>query len=353
MDKKTYKVIGVMSGSSLDGLDIVYCELTNEDKKWKYLIVEAETIPYDEKWTVRLTHLNTQPAFVYPKTDLFYGKYIGQQVNYFINKYNIKPELISSHGHTVFHQPENGFTAQIGHGGAIHAETNVKVVSDFRTIDVMLGGQGAPLVPIGDSLLFAEYDACLNLGGFSNISFQENKVRKAFDISPCNGILNALANQLDLPYDEEGKLASMGKCNEELLSQLNELDYYKNSSPKSLGKEWVNQHISPLVAAYDLSVNDFLATFTEHISIQISIVINSISTSKILVTGGGAHNVFLIKKIQEKTKSKLIIPDSKMVDYKEALIFALLGVLRLTQQNNVLKEVTGAERNNMGGALFG
>jgi len=217
----------------------------------------------------------------------------------------------------------------------------------------MLGGQGAPLVPIGDSLLFAEYDACLNLGGFSNISFQENNVRKAFDISPCNGILNALANQLDLPYDEGGKLASMGKCNEEFLSQLNELDYYKNSSPKSLGKEWVNQHISPLVAAYDLSVNDFLATFTEHISFQISNVLNTISTSKNLVTGGGAHNVFLIKKIQEKTKSKLIIPDLKLVDYKEALIFAFLGVLRFTQQNNVLKEVTGAERSNMGGALFG
>ena len=344
----------------MDGVDIAYCEFDmpdetlNKKTKIHFAIKIAETIPYPERWMTRLTHLNEQPIFLYPKTDAYYGKYLGQLVTDFIKKNNLTVDLISSHGHTIFHQPENGFTAQIGDGAAIQAETNLPVVCNFRTVDVALGGQGAPLVPVGDHGLFSEYDTCLNLGGFANISFTENDLLKAFDICPCNTILNHVAAWKNLPFDDKGKIAENGKVNTDLLTELNELEFYKKHDAKSLGKEWVNEKFWPVVKKFDsLNDEDLMATFAEHISIQISIVIHSANAKNILLTGGGALNDFLIHLITKKTSSKMIIPELNIINYKEALIFAYLGVLRVRNEINVMSSVTGAIKNSIGGALYG
>ena len=350
----TYRVIGIMSGTSLDGVDLACCQFTLAEGRWRYEIVAAETIPYNPIWVTRLTELPKQPALAYAKTDVFLGKYFGQLVKSFITQHQLTVDFIASHGHTIFHQPEQGYTAQIGSGAAIYAETGIPVVCDFRSVDVMLGGQGAPLVPIGDALLFGTYDACLNLGGFSNISFNREQQRIAFDISPCNIVMNPIAQQLGLPYDDEGKLAASGMVHEELLAALQALDYYHTSTTaKSLGAEWVQQQFWPIVAGYKLSGEDLLATLNQHIAMQIVHVINLHQFKSVLVTGGGAYNQHLIKSIEQLSQTPLQIPDKLVIDFKEALIFGFLGVLKIRNENNCLRSVTGALKDNVGGCLYG
>ena len=341
-----------MSGTSMDGVDIAYCEFLHENQKWSFTIKEAKTVPYDQNWLVRLSQLHKQPIHLFPKTDAFYGRYLGKIINQFIKDYNLQADFIASHGHTIFHQPENGFTAQIGCGAGISAECGLPVVNNFRVIDVLLGGQGAPLVPIGDQFLFANYDACLNLGGFSNISFRNSQ--KAFDISPCNMAFNLLANELNLPFDENGNIAANGSINVVLLNALNNIDFYRKYNAKSLGIEWFNQSFLPILKQFECeSIEDKMATISLHIAQQIAKVINAENIDNVLVTGGGAHNKILIQNIQALTKTQIIIPDSLTINYKEALIFAFLGVLRIRNEVNILKSVTGAVSNSIGGALHG
>lgn len=350
MDK--YKVIGLMSGTSMDGVDMAYCEYEFKNDAWNFEIKQAKTIPYDENWLVRLSQLHQQPIHLYPKTDAFYGRYLGKIAKQFIEENNLDVDFISSHGHTIFHQPENGFTAQIGCGAGINAESNLPVVNNFRNTDVMLGGQGAPLVPIGDFLLFEKYDACLNLGGFANISFK--KSQKAFDISPCNIVMNIIANEFDAPYDDEGEIAASGTVNSELLLALNNLDFYQKVGAKSLGIEWVKTEFWPIIASFSsLSDADKMTTLSEHIALQITAVLNTNNIENVLVTGGGAFNHFLINNIKNKTKTKIIIPDSNIINFKEAMVFAFLGVLRIRNEINILNSVTGAVSNSIGGALYG
>ncbi|MCU0423720.1 MAG: anhydro-N-acetylmuramic acid kinase [Bacteroidia bacterium] len=344
-------VIGVMSGTSLDGVDLICCSFYQENDKWNYNIHHTETIPYTDVWITRLSKLHEQPIYLLPKTDAYYGKYLGQLITSFIKKHQLTPNLIASHGHTIFHAPNQGYTTQIGSGAYIYAETGIKTICDFRMLDVALGGQGAPLVPIGDELLFSEYDACLNLGGFSNISMKRTK-RIAFDISPCNLILNKVANDLGLAYDDSGKIASTGSVNEELLTALNEIYFYQQSGPKSLGIEWLREYFWPVAKPYTLSHADLLATFNKHIVDQIHKVYESYQIKDMLVTGGGTHNNFLIAQLLE-AGIQLIVPDEKIINYKEALIFAFLGVLRLAGRNNSLSDVTGAVYSNSGGAIWG
>ncbi len=350
MDK--YKVIGLMSGTSMDGVDIAYCEFELINDSWNFEIKQAQTIPYDENWLVRLSQLHNQPIHLYPKTDAFYGRYLGKTTKQFIEENNLVVDFISSHGHTIFHQPENGFTAQIGCGAGISSESNLPVVNNFRSLDVMLGGQGAPLVPIGDFLLFEKYDACLNLGGIANISLK--KPQKAFDISPCNMVLNIIANEFDLPFDHEGEIAASGNINHELILALNDLDFYRKEGAKSLGIEWVKKEFWPIIAGFSsISDADKMATLSEHIAMQIAIILNTNNIENVLVTGGGTFNHFLINKIKSKTKTTIIIPDLNTINFKEAMIFAFLGVLRMRNEINILKSVTGAVNNSIGGALHG
>lgn len=341
--------IGLMSGTSLDGLDICLAEFEKKDK-WHFQILKAETLPYPTDWENKLRnsiHLSV--------TDLLelhsdYGFYLGQKAKEFIEKHQLEDiDLIASHGHTVFHQPQRKFTLQIGDGRAIKLETGIPVLYDFRSQDVLMKGNGAPLVPVGDKLLFSQYDACLNLGGFSNISLTSEGKRIAFDIAPVNIVLNHLAQQLNESFDENGNLARKGVVNEALLHQLNSLGFYQQAHPKSLGIEWCHQYIFPVLE--HIPPLEALATFTEHIAQQISKVINENNIKDILITGGGAYNTLLIEKIKAKTESKIIIPEKEIIEYKEALIFAFMGVLKMNNEINVLSSATGSIADHCSGVI--
>lgn len=346
-----YKVIGLMSGTSLDGVDLAYCEFVY-DKSWKYKIVCAETITYSEFWNTQLKNLINTAKSDAKGASFEYGKYLGLQIKNFIENHNISPDFIASHGHTIFHQPENKYTLQIGDGQAISDVVKLPVVYDFRSLDVQLGGQGAPLVPIGDRLLFGNYNYCINFGGIANISYEYNRNRIAFDICPVNMVLNHYSKKLGFEYDDEGQLASKGKLNIDLLNELNKLDYYQQSPPKSLGREWIEQNIFPLIEKLNLDPIDILRTFTEHIAIQISRVLKDLPNGIILITGGGAKNTFLIEQLQTIVNSEIIIPEESIVDYKEAMVFAFLGVLRWRNEVNCLASVTGASQDSSGGVII-
>jgi anhydro-N-acetylmuramic acid kinase len=350
MNEKEIFAIGLMSGTSLDGIDLVYIKFL-KNKNISFEILHSETIAYAKEWKEVL-----QQAISFSSEELFaldstYGKYLGNIIQNFIEKYKIKNiDFIASHGHTVLHQPEKGITLQIGSGEEIAKITKQKVVCDFRTQDVELGGQGAPFVPIGDALLFPEYDFCLNLGGFSNVSFRKEEQRVAFDICPVNIVLNFYANKIGLEYDASGKIASEGKRNEQLLEQLNALDFYKIAPPKSLGLEWVQKEILPLIDAYKITISSILSTFVEHIAIQIADIIKD--SGSVLITGGGVFNSFLMQRIEKHSNVKIKQAPDALIHYKEALIFAFLGMLKIDNQINCLKSVTGASKNHSSGLIF-
>lgn len=346
-----YNVIGLMSGTSMDGLDIAFCTFFFKNKTWTFKILHAETVSYSTDWLKALNESRLLPEAELAVLDISYGKYIAEQVKSFILRYNLtKVDFVSSHGHTVHHRPLAGITKQIGSGEVMFQELNLPIVYDFRTQDVLYGGQGAPLVPIGDEMLFSEFEACLNLGGFANISFQVTGARKAFDICPANIVLNYLALQLGFKYDKNGELALSGEIDAKLLSQLNALDYYLENIPKSLGVEWVESNVYPLLHGKDSLVN-ILRTCVEHIAIQIVEVLDKYGLKSCLVTGGGAYNSFLISRIKALCEAEIIIPDTNIVDFKEALVFAFLAVLRVRDENNILKSVTGATHDHSSGII--
>lgn len=345
-------IIGLMSGTSLDGLDIAHCTFTLEKEGWKYTLTHGETIAYSSEWRSRLSSVERGAALDLALTDVEFGHLMGTLTREFIQKHQLQPDFIASHGHTIFHQPHRKLTTQIGKGSAIAAETALPVVSDFRSLDVALGGQGAPLVPIGDQLLFHQFDYCLNLGGFANISYQQHQNRIAFDICPVNIVLNYLASKIGKSYDHDGEMASIGSVSSHLLNQLNHLPYFQQQPPKSLGKEWVVSHVLPILDSSTLRLNDLLATFCEHIAMQIASSLDQNGSKKVLITGGGALNSFLISRIKQHTQVNLEIPDSLTINFKEALIFAFLGLLRWRNEVNCLKSVTGAATNSIGGSIY-
>ncbi len=353
MFKNSYNVVGVMSGTSLDGIDLAHIHFTIENGKWSFEIRECETITYPVDWLNKL-----KIAVGFSKEELIelnqnYTAFLGATIRSFLDKNSITNlDAVCSHGHTILHQPQNGFTLQIGNLPEIARYVNTTVVCDFRVQDVQLGGQGAPLVPIGDRKLFSDYDYCLNLGGFSNVSFENDGKRIAFDISPVNTVLNFYANQLGFDYDDKGKTSRSGAINSELLSILNALDYYQKPFPKSLGFEFVKGIILPLVDQFSITTEDKMRTFTEHIAQQIGFALPT-KEGKILVTGGGAYNDFLIERMQHfLPKIDVIIPNSTLLEYKEALIFALLGVLKLRNEVNALASVTGAKQDHSSGVIY-
>lgn len=346
-----YSAIGIMSGTSLDGVDLAGCEFTHHDNTWNFRILAAETIPYDNNWRTRLSQAHLLSGLELTRLDAEYGRFLGKLCYDFIFKHHLHPAIIASHGHTVFHQPAAGFTLQIGSGAQIAAQTRITTVCDFRTLDVALGGQGAPLVPVGDLLLFADYPFCLNIGGFANLSYNENGQRTAFDVCPANFVMNFLAKKSGKEYDENGNLAASGNIISEVSEQLNHLDFYHKNPPKSLGREWVEKNILPLLSE-NYRVVDLLRTMVEHVAFQISEATKHAESAEILVTGGGAKNAFLVERLEALTKHKVVIPDSQIIDYKEALVFAFLGVLRMTDQPNCLGSVTGAGTDNVGGAVY-
>lgn len=351
MQREDYHVIGVMSGTSLDGIDFAYMKIVTKPR-CNVQIIKAETQPYSDFWEQQL-----QKAVHYNSDDLqelneSYTHYLGGAINQFIEKNNISRDEIDavcSHGHTILHQPDKGYTLQIGNLPKIATLIHCKVVCDFRVQDVRLGGQGAPLVPIGDQLLFSEYKYCLNLGGFANVSTQKDNQRIAYDICAVNTVLNVYAQQLGTSYDNEGAFAKAGTIHIPLLEELNGLPFFEKSPPKSLGIEWVHEKIFPLLDKYELTSKDVLATFTEHIAFQLA---NQFEIdSSVLITGGGAYNTFLMERLKSIKNLQIVIPEPHLVEFKEALVFGLLGVLRLEGGHNCLASVTGASKDHSSGVI--
>jgi anhydro-N-acetylmuramic acid kinase len=356
---KAYHVIGLMSGTSLDGLDITYNRFA-ESAHWSFEILKAEMIEFPTEILDRLCNAYNASAMDLVKTDHAYGAWMGEQINHFLTKHALaKPDLIVSHGQTVFHQPQQGFTCQIGNGWMIAQRTGCRVVNDLRSADVALGGQGAPLVPIGDQLLFPQYHFCLNIGGFSNVSYQNNHHRLAYDICPVNILLNAYAAELGLQYDDRGMLAKQGQMDAQVLEALNSLPYYHQAPPKSLGFEWVEQHVLPVLQEIQ-SPHDRLATATHHAAWQVAHNLKAtsqhlgIENPSVLITGGGAFNSHLLDLINHYSEGhlSLTVPEQQLVKFKESLVFALLGLLRWLGRNNALSSVTGASRDSSGGTLY-
>lgn len=350
--KNTYYCIGIMSGTSLDGVDLVYATLTS-DENYSYQILKTKTYAYSQEWLVALKEAFHKKPVDLIELDVRYGKYTGELAKQFIIENSIEQiDFIASHGHTIFHKPEMGYTLQIGSGKEIANITQCKTICDFRTQDVKFGGQGAPLVPVGDSLLFSDFDYCLNLGGFANVSYQRCSERLAYDICPVNIVLNYYVQQYDLSFDEGGQIAKSGKVHESLLKALNANSFYQQKPPKSLGFEFVSQQIIPLIDSFDLALKDILRTFVEHVAMQISAVVNRKEKSKTLITGGGAYNSFLIERLEALSITEISIPAKDLVEFKEALIFGLLGLLKIEEKVNCLKSVTGASKDHSSGAIY-
>ena len=348
-----FKVIGCMSGTSLDGTDLAFCHFECVAGHWKFQIVEAETIPYSDAWKKALHDSFKISGLELFRLDHNYGRYLGEIILEFIRKHNIEADFIASHGHTVFHEPGKGGSLQIGNGHDIHALTHLPVIADFRSLDIALGGQGAPLVPAGDRLLFPDNFYCLNLGGFSNISYIKGTELIAFDICPVNTILNYFSRLAGQEFDNKGELGRKGKIIPDLVKQLNAIEYYKKPPPKSLGQEFLKEIIYPLSEKFQDSPENALASFYEHIATQITSCLNNELQSIVMVTGGGARNNYLLEKIKQKTANQIKVPDTWIIDFKEALIFAFLGVLRVKGINNCYASVTGSKYDNCGGVIYG
>ena len=352
MSEKKYHVLGLMSGTSLDGLDIAGCTFEKKNDNWNFSVNKTLTLPYPEYWKKELSNAHQLEGFSLVELDKSFGKYMGVRINEFLKGSPIIYDLIASHGHTIFHQPKKGISFQIGDGNTIAAETRISTICDFRSLDVALGGQGAPLVPIGDKLLFNDYDFCLNLGGFSNISFNYKGQRIAFDPSPANLPINYLMNSLNKAYDTDGETGRTGQIDKNLLNKLNGLSFYMQKAPKSLGREWIENEFIPILNSSNIAIEDKLRTVYEHLAIQITKPMGNSQTGKLLITGGGTHNKFLIERIRSHTKHQVIIPSKEIIDFKEAIIFAFLGVLRYRNEVNCLASVTGARKDSSGGSII-
>lgn len=350
------KVIGLMSGTSLDGLDLAFCEFVFHNHQWEYKLLETQEIPYEDSFKKQLKEAILLPEKELELLNEIYGSWLGEQVAAFIEERHLKVDAIASHGHTIHHRPEEGVTYQLGSGKKIVEKTGITVVNDFRTLDVQLGGQGAPLVPVGDALLFSKYDFCINLGGISNVSFDQGGVRKAFDIGVANMLLNYGSEKLGKPYDKGGEIAQSGHLNVDLLYRLNQLPFYQQEGPKSLGFEWFQSEVVPLLEKVQMPIADLLCTATHHVVNQLvrSVKAQNKTHASVLVTGGGAYNDFLIALLQEQLGDnyQVIVPESSLVSFKEALIFAFMGVLKLHHIPNALSSVTGASRDSCTGVVY-
>lgn len=352
-----FKVIGLMSGSSLDGLDIAYCYFEKGDAGWDFSIVHADCISYPKKWINKLSSVRELDAMAIARLHADYGHLLADLVNSFIRKYDLTGgvDLIASHGHTVFHFPDELFTTQIGDGAALAVGTGSLVACDFRTSDIALGGQGTPIVPVGDLLLFKEYKYLLNLGGIANLTIKSKDIVTAFDICAANQVLNHYAAQRNLEYDKDGALAASGALHQPLLDALNKLAYYHKPSPKSLDNGFSRDVIIPLMERFDISLVDKLHTYCEHIAIQVREHIEKGEAAKegeLFITGGGALNSHLVGRIAAQGPLPVYAPSEQVIKYKEALVIALIGLLRWRNEPNVLSSVTGASRNSVGGALY-
>lgn len=348
MEAKSQKIVGIMSGTSMDGLDLALCEFKKHNEQVSFSLLASQTISYDDHWKQQLQNVFNASAETYFKLHSAYGAFIGAQVSAFLTKHQQSADAIASHGHTIFHQPQQGFTTQIGCGATIAAQTGITTICDFRSLDVALNGQGAPLVPIGDRDLFHQAESCLNIGGIANISFTKDTQTSAFDICIANMALNYLTETVGKAFDESGKMAASGNYNNALLQSLLRL----NTHQQSLGREFFENQFLPILNNLSISVNDKLATCVEYTALQIAETLNQQQLQSVLITGGGAYNNFLIERLKHYYKGTIEIPADDIIQFKEAVIFAYLGYLRLNEKTNALSSVTKANRDSIGGAVY-
>jgi anhydro-N-acetylmuramic acid kinase len=351
MQEKEISVVGMMSGTSLDGMDLILCRFYRRPGRWQFTLVKSVTLEYTPQWIMRLSGAAGLGAEDFLLLHQEYGRFIGEQVQAFLNESGLNADLVASHGHTIFHQPSKGFTFQLGEGASIAAGCNINTISDFRTLDVTLGGQGAPLVPVGDELLFPQYGYCLNLGGFANVSNRYQGTRIACDLCPVNIVLNSLARRSGHDFDEGGEMGRKGIPDANLVQELNALEFYAQSGPKSLGREWVETIFMPILDKYPLPVENLARSVYEHIAFQIGQHTRKFGDGTMLITGGGAFNTFLMERIGAMVTGNLVIPDEQLVKFKEALIFAFLGILRYRNEINCLASVTGARCDSSSGII--
>lgn len=362
---KVYHALGLMSGSSLDGLDLAFCEISVTDtpkfrvKNSKILV--AETLAFSEQWVSRLKHLPQQSALTFAKTNTYFAHYTAELVKAFCIKNKVKPDFIAAHGHTIFHDPDGRITVQIGDGAALAAKTGYPVICDFRTHDIALDGEGTPLAPIADKWLFPNYDFYLNIGGIANISCNANGQFIAFDIGAANQIFNALAHLTGQDYDKDGQIAATGKVHQSTLNTVNALDYFNAPYPKSLDNSWIKQNILPFYLSVECSVEDKMSTAVEQLALQIATSIENIKAKEnfkkskytLFVTGGGAFNKYLTERIDSLCIDvEIVLPEKIIIDFKEAALMALMGVLRVENQVNCMASVTGARFDTIGGAIY-
>lgn len=350
--KNNYRVLGCMSGTSIDGLDVALVQFNVVNEEWHFEVELCQTIPYDSYWKQRLRQAHKISRKELKELDMEYALKLYEILSKFIITYKIGSlDAVCSHGHTVLHKPDEGFTMQIGNQSMLAEMLGCKVVCDFRVQDVELGGQGAPLVPVGDKFLFSDFDVAINIGGFANITKIHRQPLVAYDICATNTVMNVLSERLGKPYDENGDLARQGKAINTLLERLEQLEFYQQKPPKSLGIEWVDEFIWPLLEEFeDKPVEDQLATYVKHVAKQIAKEIGDYN--KVLITGGGAYNNFLISSIESYSNAKITIPSKQLIEFKEAIVFGLLGVLRLRGENNIYAGVTGAIKDHCSGNIF-
>jgi anhydro-N-acetylmuramic acid kinase len=336
----------------MDGVDLACCDFTWNSQSWDYRILRAETIPYSHDLLSKLAQACNWKRELIDELDLELGLHYARLLIDFHHKWKLAPDYIASHGHTILHEPDRGITLQAGNGRIMAERTGITVINDFRSEDVAQGGQGAPLVPLGDRLLFSQYDGCLNLGGFANISCEDSSGNRiAYDLCPANMALNRVAALEGKIFDRNGEMARKGSVQKGLLTKMNQLDFYAGKPPKSLGREWFLEHFLPLMQQSGLSPVDLMATVLEHIAMQISKGINEAGIHTLLVTGGGALNQTLLDRLDQYTNASLVKPEEQLLHYKEALIFALLGLLRIRGEINCLASVTGGRQDISAGII--
>jgi anhydro-N-acetylmuramic acid kinase len=344
----TLNILGLMSGTSLDGMDAALVRFSEENGlQWQLLEHFEFEYPNELK---NLVNNCFKDASLKSEVDQAFADWTISCIEQIKERTAHEIHVVGSHGQTIFHEPQNKYTFQAGCLADIALATGIPCITDFRMQDVLLGGQGAPLVPMGDHLLFGEYEAALNLGGFANVSIGnpllQDGVLHAFDICPANYVLNAFARELGKEYDAGGAHASRGSINQWVLEELNSLPYFDKKPPKSLGAEWVESQVFDKIDY--LQPSDALATYCEHIALQISKVL---AGKRVLVTGGGAWNDYLLGRIKAYGVD-LERPEKEVVDFKEAIIFALLAYLRFTGKDNVLGATTGSGKNHSSGKVF-
>lgn len=345
------RVVGVMSGSSLDGVDLALCDFRQENGGTIHDVLACESLAFPEPLLSRLLHISTSSALTLAETNVHLGRFIGETVRGFLNTYG-PAELVASHGHTAFHQPEKGFTAQIGSGADIAALSGLPTIVDFRSKDVALGGQGAPLVPIGERDLFTGFDGYINLGGIANVSIHREGRVTGTDVCFCNQPLNYLSGLLGRSYDANGTIARSGKSDEGLLIRFGDMPCLAGDPPFTLGREHFERDMLALMHEEILGIPDRLATTVEHVAGHLALQLNKEAVKRCLVTGGGAFNGFLLERLRAHANAEIVVPDERTVAFKEAIIFAYLGWLRWHARPNALASVTGSRRDNVGGALY-